>query len=728
MKILFLCTAHNSLSQRLYLTLSDHHDVTIEYALSPEVMISAAELAHPDMIICPFLTTRVPKEVYDRWLTLVVHPGPPGDAGPSALDWVLMGDDGSVENVNDLLKVLDQTPCAPGRTHWGVTVLQAIEAFDAGPIWAFEQFPINIDQPGLTKSELYRGPVTRAAVKAVSAALSRITAANTIHRETINPIVDHESPFPSSLKAHMDYRHSSVGTRLPFQGGKTFSRPLLKAIQRDFDISRHTAQQISRRIRCGDSQPGVQSRVFGPSLYIYGGIIEEAPAGVVTNVDLDAAPGTIVATRDEAVCISTCDGRGVWITHIRRPKKAADKALWPKVPAISGLRELGIIDDKMVGKLRCSATIDWSRACHGTFQEVWIDFVNHEDTYQTAYLYFNFYNGAMSTSQCSHLLKAMDYILSYSTPNSPVRAVVLMGGAYFSNGIHLNIIEASSSPSLESWNNINRIDDVVKYLLSNFPSQSIITVAAIRGNAAAGGVALAAACDIVIAGSEVVLNPAYRAIGLYGSEYHTISYFGRCGEASAKEMLHSMTPMSAFTARSTGLVDHVLMGTGLVLDDQIRRHVFVLTKSMRAGRGFFWRQKVDLSPSSLAAIRAAELAEMALDFFSPRAIRFHKRRFDFVRKIKPTSTPMRFAKHRRFDTTSCDDEEKDDFDSVVHYELLNYQQLLAKYQQERAQAVPSPVLEPVVQQQVIESSSTKSGIVFSCYYKTEEPISPPKTP
>src|SRR5258708_823440 len=104
MKILFLCTAHNSLSQRLFLALSPSHDVTVEYALSDELMISATELSHPDLIICPFLTARVPREIYSNYLTLIIHPGPPGDVGPSALDWVLMGDDGSVEDASKLLK------------------------------------------------------------------------------------------------------------------------------------------------------------------------------------------------------------------------------------------------------------------------------------------------------------------------------------------------------------------------------------------------------------------------------------------------------------------------------------------------------------------------------------------------------------------------------------------------------------------------------------------------
>ena len=44
-------------------------------------------------------------------------------------------------------------------------------------------------------------------------------------------------------------------------------------------------------------------------------------------------------------------------------------------------------------------------------------------------------NGAMTTDRCSHLIEAMEFIKAKSTTEDPVRAVVLMGGAYFSNGI-----------------------------------------------------------------------------------------------------------------------------------------------------------------------------------------------------------------------------------------------------------------------------------------------------
>lgn len=263
MKILFLCTAHNSLSQRLGLALSRLHDVTIEYALSEDTMLSAVSLAQPDLIICPFLTTLVPRKIYADHMTLIIHPGPPGDIGPSALDWVLMGDDGTVDNPKDLLKHLDTVTSRPGRSHWGITVLQAIEEFDAGPVWAFDQFEINIDQPGLTKSELYRGAVTTAAIAATLAAISRIQATANAYLPSSDI---HTGPFAPDLQANPKFRLLSVGSNTTFQGGRLHHRPLLKGAQREFDVNKHDSDQISRRIRCGDSQPGVLSRVFGGNL------------------------------------------------------------------------------------------------------------------------------------------------------------------------------------------------------------------------------------------------------------------------------------------------------------------------------------------------------------------------------------------------------------------------------------------------------------------------------
>ena len=62
----------------------------------------------------------------------------------------------------------------------------------------------------------------------------------------------------------------------------------------------------------------------------------------------------------------------------------------------------------------------------------------------------------MSTDQCVRLREA--YLEARSRPQTKV--IVLMGGTdCFSNGIHLNVIEAAADPAVESWRNLTAIDD-----------------------------------------------------------------------------------------------------------------------------------------------------------------------------------------------------------------------------------------------------------------------------
>ena len=672
MKILFLCTAHNSLSQRLYLALSRSHQVTIEYALSDSIMLEAVALSKPDLVICPFLTTFVPKQIYENVMTLIVHPGPPGDAGPSSIDWLLLGDDGTVENPAELLQRMDSGIKYAGRSHWGVTVLQADEEFDGGPVWAFQQFPIeDIDDPSLTKSSLYRGNVTRAAIMAATAAVQRVELASAARPHK-------QGPCSARLRANPEFGRLSVSDNTPFQGGITHARPLLKASFGGFDITRHSAEYTSRRVRAADSQPGVLSKVFGPSLYLYGGIVDDTVAKL-SPTTLDDPSVKVLATRDGAVCIPAADGKGVWISHIRQPKMKTDKALWPKVPAVMGLLQLGILDAATARNIELPCPADFSLLPGETFQEVWVDFeVDEKNGNTAAYLYFEHYNGAMSTDQCSRLIQAMEHILTRAATDKTIRAVVLMGGSYFSNGIALNVVEASPDPAHESWLNINRINDVVHHLLYEFPSRNITTIAAIRGNAAAGGVALATACDFVIAGSDVVLNPAYRGIGLHGSEYHSLTYTARCGAPQAQKLLRAMLPLSPLQARQIGLVDFVFPGSGEVLDDHIQTHVALMLRDGIARKGP-WKRKLDLSLSGLAFARVNELSEMAKDFWSPRSARYHSRRADFVRKAKPTRTPLRFALHRRVQAKLLPDEEETaEFDDVGAFERRAESEMASK--------------------------------------------------
>ena len=133
----------------------------------------------------------------------------------------------------------------------------------------------------------------------------------------------------------------------------------------------------------------------------------------------------------------------------------------------------------------------------------------------------------MSTSQCYRLRDAFLHARS-----RPTRVIVLLGGPdFWSNGIHLNAIEASADPAEESWRNINAIDDLIYEILN---TMSHLVIAGLRGNAGAGGAMLALAADHVYAMSGVVLNPHYRSMGeLYGSEYWTYTLPRRVGQSAS---------------------------------------------------------------------------------------------------------------------------------------------------------------------------------------------------
>ena len=76
----------------------------------------------------------------------------------------------------------------------------------------------------------------------------------------------------------------------------------------------------------------------------------------------------------------------------------------------------------------------------------------------------------------------------YCSEATQTKVIVLMGGEdIWSNGIHLNLIEASEIPAQASWENINAIDDLIKEIIC---TDTHYIISALHGNAGAGGVAL----------------------------------------------------------------------------------------------------------------------------------------------------------------------------------------------------------------------------------------------
>jgi putative two-component system protein, hydrogenase maturation factor HypX/HoxX len=140
MKILFLTTAHNSLSQRAFVELVDRrYTVVVVIASSEEVMIEAADREQPDLIVAPMLKKAIPASLWQKHTCIIVHPGIKGDRGPSSLDWAILN----------------------AYEEWGVTLLQAGAEMDAGDIWASRTFSIRSG----SKSHIYRHEVTEAAIQ-----------------------------------------------------------------------------------------------------------------------------------------------------------------------------------------------------------------------------------------------------------------------------------------------------------------------------------------------------------------------------------------------------------------------------------------------------------------------------------------------------------------------------------------------------------------------------------
>ena len=338
-----------------------------------------------------------------------------------------------------------------GAARWGVTVLQANAEMDAGDIWASVEFAM----PGCSKSSAYRTEVADAAVAAVLLAVARFAGGRC-------------RPEP------LDYGRPDVTGRW---------RPPCRQADRRIDWPAEPTEAVLAKLRAADSSPGVLDEIGGTEYYLVGGHPED---------ELRGAPGTILARRDGAICLATSDG-AVWIPQLRRrPAPGAPGTF--KVPATLALR--GRLHG--VPEIPAPLTLPPGRR---TYRQI-----SYRESGAVGYLEFAFPGGAMSTGQCRRLLAAYRHAQA-----RPVKVIVLGGPRdLFANGIHLNVIQAADDPAAESWRNINAIDDLVQAILT---STGQLTVAALAGNAAAGGLMLAAAADRVLVPGGRGPQPALPADG-----------------------------------------------------------------------------------------------------------------------------------------------------------------------------------------------------------------------
>ena len=477
LRILFVTSAHNSLSQRAYIALTEMgHDVTVQVVDSPEIIEAAVNAHEPDLVVCPMLKQFIPETVWRNYTCLVVHPGPHGDRGPSSLDWAI----------------------ELGFDEWGVTVLEAVEEADAGDIWETRKFKMR----PVGKSSIYRHEVRRAAVEML------VFAVHNFARGDFKPLP-------------LNYDDPNVTGRL---------RPLIRQADRAIDWRSDSTAGVVRKIRAAEGHPGVLDAIAGQEFHLFNVYVERGLRG---------RPGEIIATRNGAICRATVDG-AVWITHLKA--NAGGHAPNYKLPATRALELAGVVPDAPEVPVVLHAPIPPGH----TYREI-----SYEEKAGVGYLNFDFYNGAMSTDQCRRLREAYLYARSRRT----TKVIVLAGGSdFFSNGIHLNVIEAAEDQGEESYYNLHAIDDIVRDILE---TDSHITISALSGDAAAGGVPFAVSADHVVAREDVVLNPYYQHMGgLYGSEYWTYVLPRRIGHELTTELTSApFTPIGTRRAAEIGLID-----------------------------------------------------------------------------------------------------------------------------------------------------------------------------
>jgi putative two-component system protein, hydrogenase maturation factor HypX/HoxX len=580
MRILFLTSAHNSLSQRVLIELTERgHEVSVCVVATSKQMIDGVEEHRPDLIVSPMLKSAVPEEIWSKHVCLIVHPGVKGDRGPSSLDWAILTD----------------------QKTWGVTVLQAVAEMDAGPIWASCNF--DMPSPPPSKSSLYRQQVTEAAVRGVLQAVERFQSG-------------------SFLPEPLDYFRGDVFGRL---------QPPMRQSDRAIDWSRDDAPTIVRKLRAADSAPGVLGKVLGVECFLFGPHEEEG---------LKGRPGEVVAQRDGAICIGAKDG-AVWISHLKLNADRTVQNQFCRLAETDGgcaacdaefchIAGIKLPAAQVLGRLlkdtaEVPLPID-AAPQRQTFREI----VYREEG-EVGFLSFDFCNGAMSTEQCRRLRDA--YLHARSRPT---KVIALMGGAdFWSNGIHLNVIEASADTAEESWRNINAMDDLVCEIVNTF---SHLVVAGLRGNAGAGGAILALAADRIFARKSVVLNPHYRGMGeLYGSEYWTYFLPRRVGREKALELTQSCQPLGAKTACEIGFLDEVFGENVEAFESELAERAQRLAQApdfwemLKAKHG---ARLQDEQFKPLASYRAEELERMKVNFFGPDPA-YHEARRRFVFKGAP---------------------------------------------------------------------------------------------
>jgi putative two-component system hydrogenase maturation factor HypX/HoxX len=243
MTLTLLTTTYNSLTQAVHTALKDKgYKVDITYAINPTQIQKEIKSFNPQIILCPFLKSYIPKEIYESYPTFIFHPAPRGDRGAYSLDYAIFNQE----------------------KEWGGVWLRANELYDGGDIYAEDSFEMRESY----KASIYRQEMVRVAVSTLDKLFKNIKKGNTTP-QILNPI---HKPFTQKIRA--------------------------------IDWEKDTTDEIIKKINCSDSLPGVLDNILGIECYLFGVWREDKFRGEPKEILAKRDGAICLATVDGAVCIS----------------------------------------------------------------------------------------------------------------------------------------------------------------------------------------------------------------------------------------------------------------------------------------------------------------------------------------------------------------------------------------------------------------------------------------
>ncbi|WP_088918647.1 enoyl-CoA hydratase/isomerase family protein [Granulosicoccus antarcticus] len=217
--------------------------------------------------------------------------------------------------------------------------------------------------------------------------------------------------------------------------------------------------------------------------------------------------------------------------------------------------------------------------------------------------------------------------LEKTTLDPKCRAIVITGAeSTFSAGGDVKGMKDSNITK-----SVERLTDL-QHIVRLIATAKKPMIAAVEGNAAGGGMSIAAACDVVIAAEDAKFSGAATKIGLIPDMGAVWFLRARMGVGAARYFLMTGNVLSAAEAAHLGLVEKVVAnGTALsVAQSQAAKFAAASATALCYTKAAFQH-----SPSELEDALAFELASQEICFNS---IDFQEGKAAFLEKRAPNFT------------------------------------------------------------------------------------------